>query len=155
MEEVFGGLSRDRDGLPAPNIMGRLCEWGSNRAPPTYATYADFKNGLKVKCQETGNPGILRFEPSYEMPDVMYYQSFSEKFLGGKIHLMDQCHEVQKLRKEVQRKPDRGYTQSQKEVQRKPDRRYTQSQTRDTVYKSPNEVGEMKTYKSRLHTLLI
>ena len=60
MEEVFGGLSRDRDGLPAPNIMGRLCEWGSNRAPPTYATYADFKNGLKVKCQETGNPGILR-----------------------------------------------------------------------------------------------
>ena len=89
------------------------------------------------------------------MPDVMYYQSFSEKFLGGKIHLMDQCHEVQKLRKEFQRKPDRGYTQSQKEVQRKPDRRYTQSQTRDTVYKSPNEVGEMNSYKSRLLTLLI
>ena len=61
MEEVFGGLSQDRDGLPAPNIMGRLCKWGSNRAPATYATYDDFKDDLKVNCQETGNPGILRY----------------------------------------------------------------------------------------------
>ena len=68
-----------------------------------------------------------------------FSQSFSEKLLGGKMHLMDQCHEVQKLPKEVQQKPDRRYTQSQ-EVQRKPDRRYTQSQTRDTLYNKPNEV---------------
>ena len=60
MEEVFGGLSRDRDGLPAPTIMGRLCKWSSNRAPATYATYEDFKGDLKVQCQETGSPGILR-----------------------------------------------------------------------------------------------
>ena len=70
-----------------------------------------------------------------------FSQSFSEKLLGGKMHLLDQCHEVQKLQKEVQRKPDRRYTPSQ-EVQRKPDRRYTQSQTRDTLYKKPNEVGK-------------
>ena len=70
------------------------------------------------------------------MPDVMFYQSFSEKLLGGKIHLLDQCHEVQKLRKEVQRKPER---------------RYTQSQTRDTVYKQPNEVGEKKSYRNLVH----
>ena len=60
MEEVFGGLSVDRDGLPAPTIMGRLCQWGSPRPPPTYATYPDFKDDLKVNCQETGSPGILR-----------------------------------------------------------------------------------------------
>ena len=60
------------------------------------------------------------------MPDVMFYQSFSEKLLGGKLHLLDQCHEVQKLRKEDQQRPDR---------------RYTQSQTRHTPYKKPNEVG--------------
>ena len=77
------------------------------------------------------------------MSHIYFPQSFSEKLLGGKMHLMDQCHEVQKLKKEVQKKPDRRYTQTQ-EVQRKPDRRYTQSQTRDTLYKKPNEVEEMK-----------
>jgi len=96
MEEVYGGLSLDRDGLPAPSIMGRLCQWKSPRAPATYANYQDFKGDLKVDCQETGNPGVLRFKADYDMPNLMYYQSFSEKFLGGKIHLMDQCHETLK-----------------------------------------------------------
>lgn len=96
MEEVYGGMSLDRDGLPAPSIMGRLCQWKSHRAPATYATYEDFKDDLKVDCQETGNPGVLRFKADYEMPGLMYYQSFSEKFLGGKIHLLDQCHETLK-----------------------------------------------------------
>ena len=60
-------------------------------------------------------------------------QSFSEKLLGGKVHLLDQCHEVQKLRTKVQRKPDR---------------RYTQSQTRDPIYKKPNEVDRDYVQKS-------
>lgn len=95
-EEVFGGLSKDRDGQPAPTVMGRLCHWDSPRAPATYATYADFKDGLRVQCEDTGSPGILRFEPTYDMPDTLYYQSFSEKLMGGKVHLMDQCHEILK-----------------------------------------------------------
>ena len=74
MEEVYGGLSLDRDGLPAPSIMGRLCQWKSHRAPATYATYQDFKDDLKVECQETGNPGVLRFKADYDMPSLMYYQ---------------------------------------------------------------------------------
>ena len=74
MEEIYGGLSIDRDGLPVPAIMGRLCEWRSPRAPATYASYADFKAGMSVSCQETGKPGILRFSPDYDMPSVLYYQ---------------------------------------------------------------------------------
>ena len=74
MEEIYGGLSRDRDGLPVPAVMGRLCLWRSPRAPPTFATYQDFKSALAVTCQETGEPGVLRFSPDYEMPSVMYYQ---------------------------------------------------------------------------------
>ena len=74
MEEIYGGLSRDRDGLPVPAVMGRLCLWRSPRAPPTFATYEDFKSSLAVTCQETGEPGVLRFSPDYEMPGVMYYQ---------------------------------------------------------------------------------
>ena len=74
MEEIYGGLSVDRDGLPVPAIMGRLCLWRSPRAPPTYATYSDFKSSLQVSCQETGKPGVLRFSPDYDMPSVMYYQ---------------------------------------------------------------------------------
>ena len=74
MEEVYGGLSLDRDGLPAPSIMGRLCQWKPRRAPATYATYEDFKADLKVECQETGSPGVLRFKADYDMPSLMYYQ---------------------------------------------------------------------------------
>ena len=74
MEEIYGGLSRDRDGLPVPAVMGRLCLWRSPRAPPTFATYQDFKSSLAVTCQETGEPGVLRFSPDYDMPSVMYYQ---------------------------------------------------------------------------------
>ena len=62
MEEIYGGLSRDREGLPVPAIMGRLCQWKSPRAPATFASYADFKSSLNVKCQETGEPGVLRSE---------------------------------------------------------------------------------------------
>merc|ERR1719334_783164 len=58
--------------------------------------YEDFKADLKVECQETGAPGVLRFTPNFDMPDIMYYQSFSEKLLGGKIHLLEQCHEILK-----------------------------------------------------------
>ena len=60
MEEIYGGLSRDREGLPVPAIMGRLCQWKSPRAPATFASYSDFKSSLNVKCQETGEPGVLR-----------------------------------------------------------------------------------------------
>ena len=74
MEEIFGGMSRDRDGLPVPAIMGRLCVWRSPRAPATYASYSDFKSSLQVSCQETGEPGVLRFTPDYDMPSVLYYQ---------------------------------------------------------------------------------
>ena len=80
MEEIYGGLSIDRDGLPVPAIMGRLCEWRSPRAPATYASYADFKAGMTVSCQETGKPGILRFSPDYDMPSVLYYQVYIKTF---------------------------------------------------------------------------
>ena len=94
MEEIFGGLSTDRDGLAVPSIMGRLCQWLPSRPPPTFANYQDFKDTLKLDCQvgnldflknitrlypgiliqDTGAPGILRFQPDYEMPSEMYYQ---------------------------------------------------------------------------------
>ena len=35
MEEIYGGLSTDRDGLPVPAIMGRLCEWPAQRCKET------------------------------------------------------------------------------------------------------------------------
>ena len=43
LEETFGGLALDRDGLPVPNIMGRLCEWTPPRPPATFASYVDYK----------------------------------------------------------------------------------------------------------------
>ena len=87
MEEIYGGLSVDRDGLPVPAIMGRLCLWRAPRAPPTYATYSDFKSSLQVSCQETGKPGVLRFSPDYDMPSVMYYKVMSSKIQSIQLSL--------------------------------------------------------------------
>jgi hypothetical protein len=36
-------------------------------------------------------PGILQFTPTKDMPDTLYYQSFTAAHLGGVIHLVDIC----------------------------------------------------------------
>ena len=41
MEEVYGGVSFNSQGLPVPAIMGRLCIWRTMRSPQTYATYQE------------------------------------------------------------------------------------------------------------------
>jgi len=71
MEDVYGGTKHDRDGLPVPSVMGRLCLWRSRRAPPTFATYEDFKSDLNLECQDTGQPGILRFTADYDSTNII------------------------------------------------------------------------------------
>ena len=51
-------MSMDREGLPVPAIMGRLCVWRSRRAPQTFATYK--VQGYITKC---GKMKILPFTP--------------------------------------------------------------------------------------------
>ena len=36
-------------------------------------------------------PAVLTFTPTRDMPDTLYYQSFTTKHLGGIIRILDRC----------------------------------------------------------------
>ena len=36
-------------------------------------------------------PAVLTFTPTRDMPDTLYYQSFTTKHLGGVIRILDRC----------------------------------------------------------------
>ena len=38
-----------------------------------------------------GQPGILQWTPDRDTPDTVYYQCFTHRFLGWKIHVLDRC----------------------------------------------------------------
>ncbi|XP_072030814.1 uncharacterized protein [Amphiura filiformis] len=71
---------------------GSLCEWVSNgidKAPEEYATFDEYRDGgLVRKCQGRKN-GVLTWTPDLNTPDVVYYQCYTHKFLGWKIHVVD------------------------------------------------------------------
>ena len=100
---MFAGVERDRDGVPVPSAIGRLCRWWGDRPAATFASYSDFQNSLSLDCQDYENegkesdsvsakdlmsvmlgnkeeklrrrpPGILQFTPTKDMPDSLYYQ---------------------------------------------------------------------------------
>ena len=120
MEKIYGGTGQDRDGFPVPTAIGRLCVWWNDRPAETFASYPDFQKSLSLDCQDYEGqdvsaqglmsamkggrrvgyspstrkrrpPGILQFTPTKDMPDVLYYQSFVAKHLGGVIRLVDEC----------------------------------------------------------------
>ena len=113
-EKVYAGVTLDRSGSIVPSAMGKLCRWSSPRAPMTYASFKDFHQSLVLKCEEepsmmanllrstyANNPSVLKFVPDNTMPDVLYYQSFMAKRLGGKIHLKDYCFDSQPVPKDI------------------------------------------------------
>ena len=100
---MFAGVERDRDGVPVPSAIGRLCRWWVDRPAATFASYSDFQQSLNLDCQDYENegkesspvsakdlisgmlgnkaekrrrrpPGILQFTPTKDMPDTLYYQ---------------------------------------------------------------------------------
>ena len=39
-------------------------------------------------------PAVLTFTPTRDMPDTLYYQSFTTKHLGGIIRILDRCDDL-------------------------------------------------------------
>ena len=96
LETVYAGMRLDRDGTAVPGLMGRLCQWSSSRPAVTFTSYQDFHNSLNLDCppesMEGGvEPAVLSFTPTRDMPDTLYYQSFTTKHLGGIIRILDRC----------------------------------------------------------------
>ncbi|XP_013385793.1 protein Skeletor, isoforms B/C [Lingula anatina] len=84
--------------FPGRNVMGatvnyqvgRLCEWEQETGAPQDAeSFAEYSKYLKLKCYE-GRPGVFVWSPDRNTPDTVYYQCYTHKYLGWKIHIVDE-----------------------------------------------------------------
>lgn len=80
-------------GKPAPNSSGRLCAWlpkstNDIRRADTHHSFAQFRAILEYSCLE-GQPGIVQWTPNVSTPDVVYYQSYTQRNMGWKILVRD------------------------------------------------------------------
>ncbi|XP_053202409.1 protein Skeletor, isoforms B/C-like [Panonychus citri] len=90
---VYAGIEYDRKGRPTPTASGRLCLWDypnsmDARKSDNFHTFIQFRNKLNYTC-ETGSGGLLQWTPNSSTPDVVYYQSFTQRNMGGKIFVLD------------------------------------------------------------------
>lgn len=80
-------------GKPAPTSIGRLCAWLPNgvndiRKAETHQSFAQFRAKLNYSCSP-GQPGIVQWTPNVSTPDVVYYQSYTQRNMGWKIIVHD------------------------------------------------------------------
>jgi len=101
-DDPFGGyakLSNDERkqvhiyaGQDPSQTAGRRCLWAQknpNDDPDKYENFADYRHTLKLICDEQSTSAIFQFTPTKEMPDVIYFQSYSNYNMGWKIHVVD------------------------------------------------------------------
>ncbi|XP_041477203.1 uncharacterized protein LOC121425249 [Lytechinus variegatus] len=75
---------------------GPLCQWETTddtEHPDSYASFEEFKSTLTVDCKP-GDPGELVWTVPMDAPDILYYHCYTHRFLGWKIHLVDEEEET-------------------------------------------------------------
>ncbi|KAH7981787.1 hypothetical protein HPB52_001097 [Rhipicephalus sanguineus] len=92
VERVYAGVARHKNGRPYPTAVGRLCEWQLplGEQPDEYNSFEQFRQRLQLQCQ-AGSPAYLRWTPDRNTPDLVYYQCYTHRHLGWKIHVVDSC----------------------------------------------------------------
>lgn len=90
---VYAGVNFKANGETEPTAIGRLCEWKetSNKPSSSFSGFGSYQRSLELDCQQ-GTSGILRWTPDENTPDTVYYQCFTHRFLGWKIHVVDECN---------------------------------------------------------------
>ncbi|XP_039308067.1 protein Skeletor, isoforms B/C isoform X2 [Solenopsis invicta] len=89
-EKIFAGVKYDSFGYLKPIAAGRYCEWVRTKLdnPDNYETFESFFETLELKCDK-GEPAKLTWTVEEDTPDLVYYQCFTHKNLGWKIHVVD------------------------------------------------------------------
>ncbi|KAG8187273.1 hypothetical protein JTE90_019162 [Oedothorax gibbosus] len=92
-KKVYAGVEFDRRGRPHPSAAGRLCSWLHNTSHrysvDDYISFPKFRNSLHLKCSE-GEPNTLYWTPNASVPELLYYQSYAQRNMGWKIHIVDE-----------------------------------------------------------------
>ncbi|GIX68215.1 hypothetical protein CEXT_170351 [Caerostris extrusa] len=55
-----------------------------------FETFDEFQQNLELKC-ERGKPARFTFKPDKNTPDLLYYQCYTHRHLGWRIHVVDSC----------------------------------------------------------------
>merc|ERR1712241_1314433 len=89
---VFAGIENNRLSGDGPTGIGRLCEWREAPQQPaeTFSSFGAYQRSLTLDCKE-GQPGIIQWTPDRDTPDLVYYQCYTHRYLGWKIHVVDSC----------------------------------------------------------------
>ncbi|XP_055339701.1 protein Skeletor, isoforms B/C-like [Paramacrobiotus metropolitanus] len=88
---LFAGVRRGANNDYEATAVGPLCLWKeltNNVKPEDYSNFFGYKRQLGFVC-ESGQPGILEFTPDATTPDVVFYQSYTQRNLGWKITIVD------------------------------------------------------------------
>lgn len=91
---IFAGIEFDRKGRPNPTSAGRLCLWSyftgqDPRRSDLSGTFTQFRSTLNYSCEKKGSPALLTWTPNQSTPDVVYYQSWTQRNMGWKILILD------------------------------------------------------------------
>lgn len=98
-DDVNGGYAQlteaDQQGITiyAGPEEGPLCQYMSSADPNSYSTFEDYKTTLTKDCAP-GDPGVLEWTVPIDAPDLLYYQCYTHRFLGWKIHVTDSATAV-------------------------------------------------------------
>lgn len=84
-------------GKPLPTSVGRLCAWLPDdinliRKAESHQSFAQFRSKLNYTCL-SGEPGVVQWTPNISTPDVVYYQSYTQRNMGWKIIVRDETEE--------------------------------------------------------------
>lgn len=69
-----------------------MCHWthqGDSDADD-FESFGAYQRTLELKCDQ-GEPGVIQWTPDKNTPDTVYYQCFTHRYLGWKIHVIDSC----------------------------------------------------------------
>ncbi|XP_012542491.1 protein Skeletor, isoforms B/C [Monomorium pharaonis] len=89
-EKVYAGVKYDSFGYIYATAAGRYCEWVRTTVDnaDNYETFKSFFQTLELKCDK-GEPAKLMWTVEEDTPDLVYYQCYTHKNLGWKIHVVD------------------------------------------------------------------
>uniref|UniRef100_T1HQW4 At5g54830-like domain-containing protein n=1 Tax=Rhodnius prolixus TaxID=13249 RepID=T1HQW4_RHOPR len=90
---IYAGAELNKHGEVVPTGLGRLCNWTPDPEQPMadeYASFGAYQRTLTLVCDH-GEPAVVQWTPDKDTPDTVYYQCFSHRYLGWKIHVHDRC----------------------------------------------------------------
>ncbi|KAG5673657.1 hypothetical protein PVAND_003685 [Polypedilum vanderplanki] len=90
---VLAGVEFTRRGRPKPTVAGPLCllkypENYDRRLDDNFMTFRKFHLSLIREC-EGNEAATLEITPNSSWPDTVYYNSFTQRNMGWKIHIVD------------------------------------------------------------------